>query len=173
MLFFGVCFFCGLRTCTTFLKHPFNIELHRWAWKPRSQGLWALELSPLKYPLPSFTHHPLPLVSSQRVSTNKLFFDRLSVLIQFETSGEWPDDLEAIQRIKAAFLLNIASILKNDHRLSAVAATQHVDVLKVSIFSGFFCGVGHHGQGVLMIVRWAFIQIHIVINTPARTLQGE
>ena len=56
------------------------------------------------------------------------------MLILFETSGEWPNDLEAIQRIKAAFPLNIASILKNDHRLSAVASTQHVDVLKVSIF---------------------------------------
>ena len=53
------------------------------------------------------------------------------MLIQLETSGQWPDDVEAIQRIKAAFLLNIAKILKKDHRLPAVATTEHVDVLKV------------------------------------------
>ena len=57
------------------------------------------------------------------------------VLIQFETSGQWPDDLEAIQRIKAALLLNIANILKKDHRLPAVANTKYIDVLKVSTIS--------------------------------------
>jgi U3 small nucleolar RNA-associated protein 22 len=54
-------------------------------------------------------------------------------LIQLETSGQWPDDLEAIQRIKAAFLLNIAIILKKEHRLPAVANTKHIDVFKVSV----------------------------------------
>ncbi|XP_028408170.1 nucleolar protein 6-like isoform X2 [Dendronephthya gigantea] len=70
------------------------------------------------------------------------------VLIQFETSGQWPDDLEAIQRIKAAFLLNIASILKNDHRLSAVATTQHVDVLKDGFV--FRVKLAHYREMVLL-----------------------
>jgi len=35
------------------------------------------------------------------------------VLIQFEGSGRWPDDIAAIQRTKIAFLLKIASLLQD------------------------------------------------------------
>ena len=54
------------------------------------------------------------------------------VLIMFETSGQWPDDIDAIQRVKAAFLLKIASLLRNECQLPSVANTKYIDVLKVS-----------------------------------------
>ncbi|CAB3999175.1 Nucleolar 6 [Paramuricea clavata] len=70
------------------------------------------------------------------------------VLIQLETSGQWPDDLEAIQRIKAAFLLNIANILKKEHRLPAVANTKHVDVFKDGYV--FRVKLAHYREMVLL-----------------------
>jgi U3 small nucleolar RNA-associated protein 22 len=48
-----------------------------------------------------------PLFSSGRPLRNPA-----DVLIQFEGSGRWPDDLVAIQRTKIAFLLKIGSLLQ-------------------------------------------------------------
>ncbi|RKF58143.1 U3 small nucleolar RNA-associated protein 22 [Golovinomyces cichoracearum] len=46
--------------------------------------------------------------------------DPASVLLEFEGSGRWPDDLVAIQRAKVAFLLRIGSLLeKADESIKA------------------------------------------------------
>ncbi|KAI9685275.1 MAG: hypothetical protein M1822_004648 [Bathelium mastoideum] len=37
------------------------------------------------------------------------------VVIQFEGSGRWPDDLEAIQRVKIAFLLKLSSLISTSN----------------------------------------------------------
>ena len=55
----------------------------------------------------------------------------LVVILQFETSGKWPDDLTAIQHIKAAFHIRLAELLKSECSLVTAASRQHVDVLKV------------------------------------------
>ena len=63
----------------------------------------------------------------------------VSVLIQFETSGKWPDDIEAVQHIKAAFHLKIADCIRNETHSFAVATPTFVDVCKVySELSYFF-----------------------------------
>ena len=56
------------------------------------------------------------------------------VVLQFETSGKWPDDLTAIQHIKAAFHIRLAELLKSECSLITATAGQHVGVLKVSYF---------------------------------------
>ena len=58
-------------------------------------------------------------------------FISLVVILQFETSGKWPDDLTAIQHIKAAFHIRLAELLKSECSLITAASRQHVDVLKV------------------------------------------
>ncbi|KAF2155352.1 Nrap protein, partial [Myriangium duriaei CBS 260.36] len=39
----------------------------------------------------------------------------VDVVVQFESSARWPDDLHAVQRTKAAFLLKISALLKESH----------------------------------------------------------
>ena len=53
-------------------------------------------------------------------------------MLQFETSGKWPDDLMAIQHIKAAFHIRLAELLRTECSLVTAAAPKHVDVHKVS-----------------------------------------
>jgi U3 small nucleolar RNA-associated protein 22 len=54
----------------------------------------------------------LPIVNSQRPL--KVPID---VVIQFEGSGRWPDDITAIQRTKIAFLLKVGSLLQDSDRI--------------------------------------------------------
>ncbi|CAM0141445.1 unnamed protein product [Umbelopsis sp. WA50703] len=44
--------------------------------------------------------------------TTARFIDPIDVVLQFESSGKWPDDLAAIQNVKQAFLLKVAEQLK-------------------------------------------------------------
>jgi len=39
------------------------------------------------------------------------FIPMTDIILTFETSGHWPDDLEAVQKVKAAFLQRIANLL--------------------------------------------------------------
>lgn len=55
----------------------------------------------------------------------------ISVVLQFEGSGKWPNDFEAIQNVKAAFYIKLASLLKAECSLAARASFQFVDVFKV------------------------------------------
>ncbi|XP_054710530.1 nucleolar protein 6-like [Uloborus diversus] len=58
------------------------------------------------------------------------YVSALKVVVGFEGSGKWPDDLEAIKRVKTAFLIKIAETLKAKYSLTAVPFMTHVDVLK-------------------------------------------
>lgn len=61
---------------------------------------------------------------------NTTWCPAMEVILQFETSGKWPDDLTAIQHIKAAFHIRLAELLKSECSLVTAASRQHVDVLK-------------------------------------------
>ena len=50
-----------------------------------------------------------------------------------EASGKWPDDLEAVKRVKAAFHLQLSSLLNSKCNLQTNAFPTHVDVFKVSL----------------------------------------
>lgn len=55
----------------------------------------------------------------------------LSVVCQLEASGKWPDEVEAIQQIKAAFYVKMSELLNKDHSLVSSPTLGHLDVLKV------------------------------------------
>ena len=54
-------------------------------------------------------------------------------MCQMESSGKWPDEVEAIQQIKAAFYVKMSELLSKDHSLISSPTFSHLDVLKVHI----------------------------------------
>ena len=57
-------------------------------------------------------------------------------MLQFETSGKWPNELTAIQHIKAAFHIRLAELLRTKCSLITAASPKHVDVQKVRKATG-------------------------------------
>ncbi|POI32523.1 hypothetical protein CIB84_003725 [Bambusicola thoracicus] len=54
----------------------------------------------------------------------------LKIICHMEGSGQWPQDKEAIKRIKAAFHLQLAELLQQQHQLICRPAVTHTDVYK-------------------------------------------
>lgn len=54
-----------------------------------------------------------------------------AVILSLALSSKWPDDLQAVRRIKAAFYVKIAELMSNQLKLSSQAYPEYVDVLKV------------------------------------------
>ncbi|XP_069482963.1 nucleolar protein 6 [Ambystoma mexicanum] len=54
----------------------------------------------------------------------------LKVICHMEGSGKWPQDKEAIKRVKAAFHIRLGELLKEQHRLICRATATHTDVYK-------------------------------------------
>uniref|UniRef100_A0A8C3K0Z5 Nucleolar protein 6 n=1 Tax=Calidris pygmaea TaxID=425635 RepID=A0A8C3K0Z5_9CHAR len=54
----------------------------------------------------------------------------LKIICHMEGSGQWPQDKEAIKRIKAAFHLQLAELLHQQHQLVCRPAVTHTDVYK-------------------------------------------
>lgn len=52
------------------------------------------------------------------------------VVCQLEDSGKWPDSVPAIQKIKTAFYIKIAELLKKQFRISSVPTEKFLDVLQ-------------------------------------------
>lgn len=57
-----------------------------------------------------------------------MYLPSLSVLLTLQTSGKWPDDLEAVRRIKAAFYIQLADKLRHHYNLVARAFVDHAIV---------------------------------------------
>lgn len=58
------------------------------------------------------------------------------VVCHLEGSGQWPQDAEAIRRVRAAFQLRLAELLMQQHGLQCRATATHTDVLKVRLVQG-------------------------------------
>lgn len=58
------------------------------------------------------------------------------MICHLEGSGQWPQDAEAIQRVRAAFQLRLAELLTQQHGLQCRATATHTDVLKVRLVQG-------------------------------------
>ncbi|XP_013410468.1 nucleolar protein 6 [Lingula anatina] len=54
----------------------------------------------------------------------------MKVVCLLEASGKWPEDAEAIRRLKAAFHIQLANLLKKQHSMTSYANVDHVDVFK-------------------------------------------
>lgn len=54
------------------------------------------------------------------------------MVCQLESSGKWPDEVEAIQQIKAAFYVKMSELLTKDRSLLCSPTFHYLDVLKVA-----------------------------------------
>eukprot|EP00111_Clytia_hemisphaerica_P000734 TCONS_00002157-protein len=54
----------------------------------------------------------------------------IKAYIQFEGSGQWPDNLEAIQHIRAAFHIKVAECIRQQLHFPAKATPRWIDVMK-------------------------------------------
>ncbi|EDO40309.1 predicted protein [Nematostella vectensis] len=72
----------------------------------------------------------------------------MTVLLQFETSGKWPDDLAAIKHVKAAFHIRLAQQLKEKLGLVAATSPTCVDVVKDGFV--FRVKIVHYREMVLL-----------------------
>ena len=53
------------------------------------------------------------------------------MLCVLETSGKWPDDMEALRRVKLAYRIQLSQKLHSQYDLKTRVEAEHVDVLKV------------------------------------------
>lgn len=67
----------------------------------------------------TFSPVALPLSLSPVLPSSATYFPAMDIIIEFEKSGRWPDDLRAIQKIKLAFFETLGSAL-----MSAVKGLQ-------------------------------------------------
>ncbi|KFO35328.1 nucleolar protein 6 isoform X1 [Fukomys damarensis] len=58
------------------------------------------------------------------------YVEPMTVVCHLEGSGQWPQDAEAVQRVRAAFQLRLAELLAQQHGLQCRATATHTDVLK-------------------------------------------
>ncbi|KAF6126051.1 nucleolar protein 6 [Phyllostomus discolor] len=58
------------------------------------------------------------------------YVEPMTVVCHLEGSGQWPQDAEAIQRVRAAFQLRLSELLTQQHGLQCRATATHTDVLK-------------------------------------------
>ncbi|KFM82766.1 Nucleolar protein 6, partial [Stegodyphus mimosarum] len=54
----------------------------------------------------------------------------LKVILNLEGSGKWPNDVDALKRVKAAFYIKIAELVKSQCSLVSVPFVTHVDIFK-------------------------------------------
>ncbi|XP_043934033.1 nucleolar protein 6 isoform X1 [Protopterus annectens] len=59
-----------------------------------------------------------------------VYIPALTVICHMEGSGKWPQDKEAIKRIKAAFHIRLTELLNQQHQLLCRPTATHVDVYK-------------------------------------------
>ncbi|XP_048219541.1 nucleolar protein 6 [Perognathus longimembris pacificus] len=58
------------------------------------------------------------------------YVEPMTVVCHLEGSGQWPQDAEAVRRVRAAFQLRLAELLTQQHSLQCRATATHTDVLK-------------------------------------------
>ncbi|XP_078530850.1 nucleolar protein 6 [Lissotriton helveticus] len=119
-----------------------------------SRKLWSLEGLPLTVTSVQGTHPalrytdvfpPVPVKpdynSYEKVKERKsllplldkpcpAYVAPLKVICHMEGSGKWPQDKEAIKRVKAAFHIRLSELLTEKHQLLCRAAATHIDVYK-------------------------------------------
>jgi len=61
------------------------------------------------------------------------------VVCQLESSGKWPDEVEAIQQMKAAFYVKMSELLSKDRSLLCSPTFHYLDVLKVWFAYVYIC----------------------------------
>ncbi|RMC16490.1 hypothetical protein DUI87_06425 [Hirundo rustica rustica] len=84
---------------------------------------------PMK-PIYSFHHRSKHLLLPSVGKPCPAYITPLKVICHMEGSGQWPQDKGAIKRIKAAFHLQLAELLRQQHQLVCRPAVTYTDVYK-------------------------------------------
>ncbi|XP_048460739.1 nucleolar protein 6 [Rhincodon typus] len=77
-----------------------------------------------------------------------VYVPALKVICHMEGSGKWPQNKDAIQRIKAAFHIRLADLLHQQHQLTSHPSATHVDVYKDGYV--FRIQVGYHREPLIL-----------------------
>jgi U3 small nucleolar RNA-associated protein 22 len=75
----------------------------------------------------TFSPLPIPLASTLALPTPLRYLPQIPIVLEFEKSSKWPDDLCAIQKIKLAFFETIASALMTAN--PGLRAAVHIEQL--------------------------------------------
>lgn len=75
------------------------------------------------------------LVLAKKIKKCPAYVHAIEATLQLSTSGKWPDELEAIRKMKTAFHVQIAECLRKQHQLKVQANPSYVDVMQVSIIN--------------------------------------
>lgn len=52
-------------------------------------------------------------------------------ILQFASSGKWPNDLQAVKRMITAFYINLAARLNKEYNLISQPFINYIDIMKV------------------------------------------
>ncbi|NXU41603.1 NOL6 protein, partial [Drymodes brunneopygia] len=81
-------------------------------------------------PIYSFHNRSKHLLLPSEEKPCPAYITPLKIICHMEGSGQWPQDKGAIKRIKAAFHLQLAELLRQQHQLVCRPAVTHTDVYK-------------------------------------------
>ncbi|KAL0117298.1 hypothetical protein PUN28_010271 [Cardiocondyla obscurior] len=85
---------------------------------------------------------------SKDITKCPAYVHTIDATLQLSTSGKWPEELEAIKKTKAAFHVQIAECLRNQHALTVQANPSYVDVYQNGFV--FRLRVAHQKEIALM-----------------------
>lgn len=54
-------------------------------------------------------------------------------VLQFASSGKWPNELNAVRRMISAFYINLAARLNKECNLTSQPFVNHIDIMKVCL----------------------------------------
>ncbi|XP_067887760.1 nucleolar protein 6 [Heterodontus francisci] len=77
-----------------------------------------------------------------------VYVPALKVICHMEGSGKWPQNKDAIQRVKAAFHIRLADLLHQQHQLTSQPSATHVDVYQDGYV--FRVQVGYHREPLIL-----------------------
>lgn len=93
----------------------------------------------------------------------------IDIVIQFESSGHWPDDLAAIQKMKVAILLNISDLMKSQVDINVITSVHPYDASKPDIASTSYMDVSIPQNGFTFRCRIQHDRELALINNVLKT----
>ncbi|XP_012256852.2 nucleolar protein 6 isoform X2 [Athalia rosae] len=88
------------------------------------------------------------LLLEENLEELPLYVSPIEATIQLSLSGKWPEELEAVRKLKAAFHIQIAEGLRKQYNLKAQGGLNYVDVMKDGFV--FRLTVAHQKEIILL-----------------------
>eukprot|EP01125_Pyxidicula_operculata_P009718 TRINITY_DN318_c1_g1_i1.p1 TRINITY_DN318_c1_g1~~TRINITY_DN318_c1_g1_i1.p1 ORF type:complete len:1285 (-),score=355.00 TRINITY_DN318_c1_g1_i1:77-3880(-) len=112
-------------------------------------------------PCPPTPHPYLNSTKKTRIGFNDVspFTSAIHGVIQFASSGAWPNDLNAINKIKTAFYISLSDAVQRQLKIRAFASHQYIDIYYVGYV---FRLVIYHPNEVLLQCKFDVNNINAV-----------